>query len=199
MSKKWLPLVLGLCICSVCTYAQPVMDTLRLPLDSAEKLFLDSNFQLLAQRYNVDASQALVIQARLWPNPNFQVSHGLYSGALRQWFPTGASDETTLGLSQLIMLAGKRNKQVKLAQAGAQMTEYQFFDLLRTLKYTLRTDFYHIYYLQQSSKVYFYPCLPVYPDLFREVLRNKGGPESKLGDVYIGAGHRHEVPGFDEA
>lgn len=154
MSKKWLPLVLGLCICSVCTYAQPVMDTLRLPLDSAEKLFLDSNFQLLAQRYNVDASQALVIQARLWPNPNFQVSHGLYSGALRQWFPTGASDETTLGLSQLIMLAGKRNKQIKLAQANVQLSQYQFFDLMRTLKYTLRTDFFQIFYLRKSAKVY---------------------------------------------
>ena len=30
----------------------------------------------------------------------------------------------------------------------------QFFDLIRTLKYTLRVDFFSIYYLQQSEKVY---------------------------------------------
>lgn len=154
MIKKWLPLALGFCFTSVCALAQPVMDTLRLTLPAAEKMFLDSNYQLLAQRYNVDANQALVIQARLWPNPNFQASHGLYSGALRQWFPTGANDETTLGLSQLIMLAGKRNKSIKLAQANVQLSQYQFFDLMRTLKYTLRTDFFQIYYLRKSAVVY---------------------------------------------
>src|SRR5271170_4589398 len=69
--------------------AQPPQDTLRLTLPEAEKMFLDSNLQLLAQRYNIDANQALVIQARLWPNPNFSVGHTLYSAQLRQFFPTG--------------------------------------------------------------------------------------------------------------
>ncbi|HEX3933143.1 MAG TPA: TolC family protein [Puia sp.] len=147
-------MALGLCISSVCALAQPAMDTLRLSLPAAEKMFLDSNFQLLAQRYNVDASQALVIQARLWPNPNFQIGHGLYSGALHQWFPTGINDETTVGLSQVILLAGKRNKQIKLAQANVQLNQYQFFDLMRTLKYTLRTDFFQIYFLRKSAQVY---------------------------------------------
>ena len=154
MIKKRLPLALGFCISSVCTLAQPAMDTLRLTLPAAEKMFLDSNFQLLAQRYNVDATQALVIQARLWPNPNFQIGHTLYSGALHQWFPTGINDETTVGLSQVILLAGKRNKQIKLAQANVQLSQYQFFDLMRTLKYTLRTDFFQIYYLRKSALVY---------------------------------------------
>jgi cobalt-zinc-cadmium efflux system outer membrane protein len=154
MLQKWFYLFLGFCISSASVIAQPAMDTLRLPLQSAEKMFLDSNLQLLAQRYNIDANKALVMQARLWPNPNFSIGHTLYSGALRQFFPTGANDETTVGLSQLILLAGKRNKQVKLAQENVHLTEYQFFDLLRTLKYTLRTDFFQIYYLQQSARVY---------------------------------------------
>jgi cobalt-zinc-cadmium efflux system outer membrane protein len=54
----------------------------------------------------------------------------------------------------LFLLAGKRNKQIRLAEANVKLTEYQLYDLLRTLKYTLRTDFYNIYYLQQSAKVY---------------------------------------------
>jgi cobalt-zinc-cadmium efflux system outer membrane protein len=154
MYRKWLPLVLSFCISSVCALAQPVMDTLHLTLPAAEKMFLDSNYQLLAQRYNVDANQALVIQARLWPNPNFQIGHTLYSGTLHEWFPLGANDETTMGLSQLIMLAGKRNKSIKIAQANVQLSQYQFFDLMRTLKYTLRTDFFQIYYLRKSALVY---------------------------------------------
>lgn len=135
-------------------FAQPHQDTLRVTMPEAEKMFLDSNLQLLAQRYNIDANEALVIQARLWPNPNFSVGHTLYSGQLRQFFPTGSNDETTLQLDQEILLAGKRNKQIKLAQANVELTKYQFFDLLRTLKYTLRTDLFQIYYLQQSAKVY---------------------------------------------
>ena len=134
--------------------AQVQQDTLHLPLPEAEKMFLDSNLQLLAQRYNIDANKALVIQARLWPNPNFSIGHTLYSGTLNQFFPLGSNDETNAGLSQLILLAGKRNKQIRIAQAGVRLTEYQFFDLLRTLKYTLRTDFFNIYYLEQSAKVY---------------------------------------------
>lgn len=154
MQKKWIVLILGSFFISLLAGAQPHQDTMRLALPDAEKMFLDSNLQLLAGKYNIDANKALVIQARLWPNPNFSIGHTLYSGTLNKFFPTGSNDETTVGLSQLILLAGKRNKQVQLAQANAKLTEYQFFDLLRTLKYTLRTDYFHIHYLQQSAKVY---------------------------------------------
>ena len=135
-------------------FAQASVDTLHLKLQDAEKMFLDSNLLLLAQKYNIDASKALIIQAKLIPNPNFSIAHGLYSGQLNQFFPTGNNDETSAQLSQLIMLAGKRNKQIRLAQANEKLSEYQFYDLIRTLKYTLRTDFFNIYYLEQSEKVY---------------------------------------------
>src|SRR5450631_2419429 len=154
MQKKLVILILFSCFTSSFLKAQMAQDTMRLRLPEAEKMFLDSNLQLLAQRYNIEANKALVIQARLWPNPNFSAGHTLYSGSLKQFFPLGINDETTFGLSQLILLAGKRNKQVKLAQANVTLNEYQFFDLLRTLKYTLRTDFFNIYYLQQSAKLY---------------------------------------------
>jgi cobalt-zinc-cadmium efflux system outer membrane protein len=148
-------LSIALTLTALSTFAQqPRQDTLRLTLNDAEKMFLDSNLQLLAQRYNIDAQQALVIQARLYPNPNFSIGHTLYSAQLRQFFPTGINDETTMQLDQEILIAGKRNKAVKLAQANVALSQYQFFDLLRTLKYTLRTDFFQIYYQQQSAKVY---------------------------------------------
>lgn len=156
MHRKWLSIGFCLCFCSLVTLAQPPqLDTMQLSLPQAEKMFLDSNLQLLAQRYNIDASKALVIQARLWPNPNLGVAHVLYSGTLHKFFPTkGDQDETSGDLSQLFLLAGKRNKQIRLAQANVHLTEYQFFDLLRTLKYTLRTDFFQIHFLRQSARVY---------------------------------------------
>jgi cobalt-zinc-cadmium efflux system outer membrane protein len=140
-------------------FAQPRQDTLRLNLNDAEKMFLDSNLQLLAQRYNIDAQQALVVQARLYPNPNLSITQGplipIYDP--NSQYPHSNffyHNELSAGVSQLILLAGKRNKAVKLAQANVDLSRNQFFDLLRTLKYTLRTDFFQIYYQRQSARVY---------------------------------------------
>lgn len=132
----------------------PVSDTLNLSLDSTEALFLRSNFLLLAQKYNIDMAQAQVLQARLYPNPNFNFSTTIYNPITKKLFPLSNQGEVISSVSQMILLAGKRNKQVHLAQANVQLNEFQFFDLIRTLKYTLRTDFFNIYYLQQSAKVY---------------------------------------------
>jgi cobalt-zinc-cadmium efflux system outer membrane protein len=129
-------------------------DTLSLSLDSAEVLFMQKNYQLLAQRYNIDAQKALVVQAKLFPNPNFSIGTPVYQTETRQFFPTGNNGEITMELSQVITLAGKRNKQIKLAQSNARLSEYQFFDLVRTLRHTLRSDFFNIYYLMQSAQVY---------------------------------------------
>ena len=57
-------------------------------------------------------------------------------------------------VSQLIRLAGKRNKSIELAKSGIDIQEFQFYDLLRTLRFVLRNDFYNIYFLEQSSKLY---------------------------------------------
>src|SRR5580658_811726 len=108
----------------------PVRDTLRLTLPQAEKIFLDSNLQLLASRYNVDAQRALILQARLWPNPNISIDQGpiipIYqpdaSPSHSNFFYQSESAAT---LSQLILLAGKRNKQIKLAEANTTLAEYQ--------------------------------------------------------------------------
>ena len=134
-------------------------DTLSIGLDSSENIFLSHNLLLLAQKYNIDAQKALIIQAKLLPNPNFSFSRGplipLHDDQSN--YPSSnlfKNAETAASISQLILLAGKRNKQVKIAEANAKLAEYQFYDLIRTLKYTLRTDFFTIYYLQQSAKVY---------------------------------------------
>lgn len=129
-------------------------DSLSLTLDSAEARFVRQNLFLLAQRYNIDAQQALVAQARLFPNPNLSVANMPYNQDSKSLFPLGKNAQWNVAVSQLVQLAGKRNKSVQLAQANVQLSEYQFFDLLRTLKYTLRTDFFNIYYAQQSAKSY---------------------------------------------
>jgi outer membrane protein, heavy metal efflux system len=137
--------------------AQTPTDSLRLSLANAEGLFLKGNYQLLAQKYNIQAQKAQEIQAKLYPNPNFSIFYSIYNSTTDKFFPTGpgtAGSEISMQLSQMIYLAGQRNKQVKIAEANTRLSEYQFYDLIRTLKYTLRSDFYTIYYLQHSASVY---------------------------------------------
>lgn len=129
-------------------------DTLHLTLDRAENMFLHNNYQLLAQRYNIDAVKAQEIQAGLFPNPNVSLTTAVYNSKTKGVFPFGNNGEITGQVNQLIYLAGKRNKQISIAKADSKLAEYQFYDLARTLKYTLRTDFYNIYYLQASAKLY---------------------------------------------
>ncbi|NIG55441.1 TolC family protein [Chitinophaga sp. Cy-1792] len=166
--NKILRLWLVLCMSVVSVNAQqnnplPAADSLKLPLDSAENLFLKNNLALLAQRYNVNVQQALEIQSRLYPNPNFSFATALVGHdpnitptPANKLFPSPFSEagEASANISQEIVIAGKRNKAIKLAKSNTRLAEYQFYDLLRTLKYTLRTDFYTIYYLQQSASVY---------------------------------------------
>ena len=129
-------------------------DTLSIKLDSIERIFVNKNLLLLAQRYNIDAQKALIEQAKLFPNPNLNVGSAIYQTETKHFFPIGKEGEVTVGLSQVIQLAGKYNKQVKIAQTNASLSEYQFYDLLRTLKHTLRTDFLNIHFLLKSTKVY---------------------------------------------
>jgi cobalt-zinc-cadmium efflux system outer membrane protein len=137
--------------------AQDRPDTLHLSLDSAEHLFLQGNYLLLAQKYNIQAQKAMEIQTKLYPNPNLAVFYSLYNTQTKKFFPVGpgtSGGELTAQLSQLVYLAGQRNKQVKIAEANTRLAEFQFYDLIRTLKYSLRTDFYNIYFLLHSASVF---------------------------------------------
>ena len=160
--NRYVTIVMVFCITIYTASAQPIglfKDTMKISLDSAETIFIRNNFQVLAQRYNVDAQKALIIQAKLLPNPNLTLSRGpvIPINDAASNYPHSSffnNSETAATVSQLILLAGKRNKQIKLAEANAKLSEYQLYDLIRTLKYTLRTDFFSIYYMQQSAKVY---------------------------------------------
>lgn len=134
-------------------------DTIILTLKKAEGMFLENNVQLLAQKCNIDAARALVLQERLWDNPTVSANQNVYNtdysenGASR-WFPLSDKGETSVQVQQIISIAGKRNKRIKLAELTAKKNEYLYYDLLRTLKYQLRSDFYKICFTQQVLSVY---------------------------------------------
>jgi len=138
------------------------IDTVPISLSDAEDQFMKNNYGLLAQKYNVDANKALIRQANLINNPNIyyeQSIHNPYSGKL---FPTAKGtlgDASTQGefiiqYNWLFSVAGKRSKTVSVARAQAEVAQYQFDDLIRTLLYALRSDFYKLNYGLQSLRLF---------------------------------------------
>jgi cobalt-zinc-cadmium efflux system outer membrane protein len=125
-------------------------DTLKLTIGEAETIFLNKNLDLIAQKYSIDSAKATVITAKLYDNPDFSYSNAFYNASTHHFF----DPEMSLQVSQLIRLAGKRNKSIDVAKSGIDIAQYQFYDLLRTLRFVLRNDFYNIYFLEQSSKLY---------------------------------------------
>ncbi|WP_295720228.1 TolC family protein [Mucilaginibacter sp.] len=133
----------------------PNSDTLSMTLKETESQFLKNNLNLIIQHYSIDQAQAQIITARLFNNPDFSFANVLYNPKTKRFFDTSHDGgEYSAQLSQLIQTAGKRNKSIQLAQISAQQAQYQLFDLLRTLKFTLRNDFYKIYFQEQSARVY---------------------------------------------
>ena len=129
-------------------------DTLKINLNSAEKEFIQNNLQLLASRFNISAAKASVIQAKLWNNPNLSIGQNIYNKITGKFFDVTKTGNTDIQLQQLFLLAGKRNDQIKLAEINTSISASSFYDLLRSLKFELRTDFYDLYFLQKSLKFY---------------------------------------------
>lgn len=133
-------------------------DTLTLHLPEIEKRFLDSNLLLLAAHFNVDAQKALVQQARLWDNPVLNTDQVI--AASGRFFPYGKNADGSFNgqyyaqVQQLIRTAGKRNKLISLANTNVKLSEWQLQDVLRNLRYQLRTDYFTLLQQLETGKIY---------------------------------------------
>jgi len=128
-------------------------DTLRLSIRQADSLFLQNNLSLLAEKYQIDIAKSIEVQDKLWNNPTFGVEISAYNPS-RGAFDVGRNGQKAFTISQMITRAGKRNKQVALDVESTRKSEYQFFDLVRTLKFELREIFFESYYLEQTVTLY---------------------------------------------
>lgn len=129
-------------------------DTSYLTLDAAEKVFLANNLELLAGKLGIESARALIRQSGLWDNPSLYLEQNIYNSSNRKYFDYGYSGENIVQVQQLFTLAGKRNKRVQLAQINSRLSEYQLYDLIRTLKFELRSSFYECHYTSNIISTY---------------------------------------------
>ncbi len=135
-------------------YASAQTDTLRLSFKEGEKLFLQNNLNLLAQKYNVDASKALIKQAGLWDNPVLSTDQNITDASGKFFQHSSTTGQLFFQLSQVFTTAGKRGKQVQVAKDDASIQQAAFDDLLRNLRYNLQLDMAQAANLAEQGKVY---------------------------------------------
>ena len=150
----------------VATVIATVADTVRQSLPQLEQQFIERNFQLLAQRYQIDIADAAITQAGLRPNPNLWFQGSLYNPQTHKVLPFGAPSQAekdagnynsgyyAVQVQQVILLAGKRSKLVALAESNRSLSRLAFRDIMRTLHYQLYTTYANLYYDLQVFQVF---------------------------------------------
>lgn len=116
--------------------------------------FLERNLSLIAERYNIDMAQAQVLQAKLFENPVISLEQNVYNRLNGKYFDFGKEGEAVVEIEQVIHLAGQRNKQVRLEKINKEIAEYQFEEVMRTLRQELNEKFVEVYFLSKSIAIY---------------------------------------------
>lgn len=150
MNRAFLILLFFLLAGRMC--AQQVTGTLT--LKGAEQRFLERNLSLIAERYNIDMAQAQVLQAKLFDNPVISLEQNVYNRLNGKYFDFGKEGEAVVEIEQVIHLAGQRNKQVRLEKINKEIAEYQFEEVMRTLRQELNEKFVEVYFLSKSIGIY---------------------------------------------
>ncbi|MDR0229195.1 MAG: TolC family protein [Flavobacteriaceae bacterium] len=125
-----------------------------------ETIFLEQNIDLLAKKLEISQAQAQLIQAKLWPNPTFEISEvNLWKTSnieeqdpiIGNW---GTSSQLSMHLEQLIQTGGKRKKNIDLQKLTIEEREKEFETVLRQSKLEFRNLMHTIVMLQEQKKIY---------------------------------------------
>ncbi|ALU27252.1 MULTISPECIES: TolC family protein [Myroides] len=143
------------------TYAQDSsVKTLMLSKEEAEALFLEQNLELIAKNLEISQAEAQLLQAKLWPNPTFEVSE------INFWKTTdieeqpklignwGEAQQYAFRVEQLIQTGGKRRKTIDLQKLTIEEKQQEFESIIRELKLELRGNLSDLQILQEQQKIY---------------------------------------------
>lgn len=120
----------------------------NLTLQEAENQLQKKNLLILAEQFNLTASQAQVIQAKIWDQPYLTLDFNALNPQNNKTFDVGSRGQKAITVQQLIYLGGKKKNEVEFAKSNAVLAEIQFSQLLLNLKYQLRQTFYSYYFDQ---------------------------------------------------
>ncbi len=125
-------------------------DTLRISIQQADSILLARNLTLIASRYNVDMAEAQKVQARLFRNPELSTEWNLYNPTKQKYFDTGPQGQKIIALQQVFNIAGQRNIAIRMAEQQKKLSEFEYYEVARSLKYELHVTFFRYHYMSRA-------------------------------------------------
>jgi cobalt-zinc-cadmium efflux system outer membrane protein len=122
----------------------------QLTIKEAEEQLQKNNLLLLAEQYNITASQAAVIQAKIWEQPYLTAEINTINPEYNKVFDVGGQGQKVLAIQQLIYLGGKKKNEINFAKSNVALAELEFEQLMRNLKFQLNQTFYSVYFDKQK-------------------------------------------------
>lgn len=122
----------------------------NLSLKECDDAMQKNNLLAIAGQYNISASQAAVIQARIWDQPFVSAEINAINPDANRTFDIGQNGQKAVAIQQLIYLGGKKRNEIKVAKSNVQLAELQFEQLINNLKFALRQSFYSVYFDQKK-------------------------------------------------
>lgn len=126
--------------------------SMRLTVQEADNIFLSQNLTLLAQHYNIEKSEAMLIQAGLFENPTVSYEQIVHNNESNQYFNTAT--QYAVEIEQVLYLTSKRGKQKEIERYNIEIARQEFEMLLRELKYVLHSNLIEANYTQKSIAVF---------------------------------------------
>lgn len=121
------------------TNPAPILAPPALTLDAAIRSALAHNPELQRVRTRVDAAEGQALQARLWPNPELELTAEdvpVESGGLSQ-------SQNSVGLSQTVPFPGKNTLNARIGRQGVAVAEFENMsreiELVRDVKIAFTT------------------------------------------------------------
>ncbi len=142
----------------------PVPGDSVLTVQQARARLMKKNLTLLAAFYDINISEAQLIQAKLWPNPYFIWNQEFYSKEKKEYL--NYKNQYMVQVDQVFSIAGKHTNTVKLARINVAMSRVQFQDVLRSLLYELGINYNTLAAVQAKAALYT-SVLSSYNDLIR--------------------------------
>ncbi len=158
-----------LLILLVFSLSAKAQDTLQLSREQSEAIFIKENLLLIAEKLQIPQAEAMVMQAKLWPNPSIQIEEvnlwtsqggtnnlSFFGEELPPFGNSNFGKNQQIGVSieQLILTAGKRRKLVALEKVGVEQAKQYFEEVIRGLKIEFRNQLTNAQYLNLSKEIY---------------------------------------------
>lgn len=134
----------------------------ELSASEVERLFVEQNLEVLAEKMNISLADASILQAKLWDNPTVSVNGlNLWSSKEQRngenipplFGNFGRNLQFSVELSQMIKISGERAKLISMEKSSREITIKEFEQTLRGLKLELRKLTSNMVFLQSYKDI----------------------------------------------